>query len=40
LTVLDDVVYHRVDTQDIPARSAFVLVKLDDNGKIYDTVMG
>lgn len=38
-TVLDDVQYHRVETQDIPTGSTSVPVKLDDNGKMYDTVM-
>ncbi len=36
---LDGVLYHRVDTEDIPCGFASVPVKVDDNGTIYNTKM-
>jgi hypothetical protein len=36
---LDDVVYHRIDANDIPPGFASVPVKVDDYGNKYDTVM-
>jgi hypothetical protein len=36
---LDDIVYHRVDTNDIPAGFASVPVKVDDNGNVHNTKM-
>ena len=36
---LDGVLFHRVDTDCIPAGHASVPVKVDDNGKIYNTKM-
>lgn len=36
---LDGVAFHRVETDDIPAGYASVPVKLNDNGKEYDTMM-
>jgi hypothetical protein len=36
---LDGVFYHRVDTEDIPSGTASVPVKVDDNGRIYHTMM-
>jgi hypothetical protein len=36
---LDGIFYHRVDTDDIPSGTASVLVRVDDNGRIYHTRM-
>jgi hypothetical protein len=36
---LDNVLYHRVDTADIPSGFASVPVVVDDNGVLYDTKM-
>lgn len=36
---LDGTLYHRLDTADIPSGFASVPVKLDDNGRLYDTIM-
>jgi hypothetical protein len=37
--VLDDAVYYRIDSTDIPPGFASVPVKVDDNGHEYDTIM-
>ncbi|KAL0577013.1 hypothetical protein V5O48_004987 [Marasmius crinis-equi] len=36
---IDEVLYHRVDTDDIPAGFASVPVKVDDNGDVFETNM-
>lgn len=36
---LDGVFFHRIDTEDVPACSASVPVKVDDNGVVYKTRM-
>ena len=36
---LSGTMYHRVNLEDIPAAYASVPVKLDDNGRLYDTIM-
>jgi hypothetical protein len=36
---LDGIVYHTIDTHDIPSGFASVPVKVDDNGRVYSTKM-
>ena len=37
--VLDGVIYHHVETDDVPPRFAEVDVKLDDNGEEIDMIL-